>query len=59
MTGDHKGGIIGIETDVYYLVKKKNQVNYISDLCDLSENWVSFPAKDIIAWWNIFTSAEK
>ena len=37
MTGDHKGGIIGIETDVYYLVKKKNQVNYISDLCDLSE----------------------
>ena len=37
MSEDHKGGIIGIMPNVYYLVKKKNPLNHISDLCDLSE----------------------
>ena len=32
-----QGGIIGIVTTAYYLVKKKNQLNHISSQCDLSE----------------------
>ena len=37
MIDDHKGGIIGVMTNVYYLAKKKNQLNHINDMCDLSE----------------------
>ena len=37
MIDDHKGNVIGIMTDVYYLAKKNNQLCHIGDLCDLSE----------------------
>ena len=37
MIDDHKWEIIGITTHVYYLVRKKNPLSHISELCGLSE----------------------
>ena len=34
MIGDHKGEIIGIMTNVYYLAKKRNPLSHINDMCD-------------------------
>ena len=44
---DHKGGIISILGNICYLIKKKNPLNHISDLCDLLELQGAVPDKKI------------
>ena len=59
MIDDHKGGIIGIMPNAYYLAKKKNPLNHISDLCGLSELQGVVPGKTYDIMIEIFYVCEK